>query len=129
MKNFIEDIRDFHRKFGLEYKGKPRQLSPDLFQFRSKFMEEELTEYILAYHEGNLVKQLDSLVDLLYVVFGTAHMHGFNIEEAWRRVHECNMKKDAVLKEGADPRSTRNSSPYDVVKPEGWMPPNLEDLV
>lgn len=127
MKNFMEDIRDFHRKFGLEYKGPPRFLSDELYQFRLKFMQEELQEYNMAYHENNLEKMLDGLVDLLYVAFGTAHLHGFNIEEAWRRVHEANMQK--VRGERNDDRSTRGGSTYDVVKPKGWKPASLKDLV
>jgi predicted HAD superfamily Cof-like phosphohydrolase len=128
MKNFVEDIRDFHRKFGLEYKGKPRMLDLDLARFRIDFMQEELDEYVLATGAQDVVKQLDALVDLLYVVFGTAHMHGFNIEEAWRRVHEANMTKVKVLGKD-DARSTRGGSKYDVVKPTTWVAPNLEDLV
>jgi predicted HAD superfamily Cof-like phosphohydrolase len=128
MKNFVEDIRDFHRKFGLEYKGKPRMLDLDLARFRIDFMQEELDEYVLATGAQDVVKQLDALVDLLYVVFGTAHMHGFNIEEAWRRVHEANMTKVKVLSKD-DARSTRGGSKYDVVKPTTWVAPNLEDLV
>lgn len=126
MKNFVEDIKDFHRKFGLEYTGKPRPLEPDLHNFRTNFMAEEIAEYNTDYHKGDLAGQLDALVDLLYVAFGTAHMHGFDIEKAWVRVHEANMKKTRTKNEA---ESKRGNIKYDVVKPPGWKPPNLEDLV
>jgi len=70
------------------------------------------------------VDQLDALVDLAYVVLGTAFMHGFDFNEAWRRVHAANMQK---VRATSPDVSKRNSS-LDVVKPEGWTPPDLSDL-
>jgi predicted HAD superfamily Cof-like phosphohydrolase len=126
MTNFVEDIKDFHKKFGLEYKGPPRELPRDLYLFRVQFLSEELNEYCIALAEHNKANQLDALVDLLYVAFGTAHLHGFNIQEAWNRVHAVNMQKVKALK---DEDSKRGSGAYDVVKPKGWKAPKLDDLV
>lgn len=121
--NPVADIYEFHLRFGLEYIGPPRFLPDELGEFRTKFMQEELNEYKDA---KTLEKKLDALVDLMYVLLGTAHMHGFiHFEEAWNRVQAANMKKVRV-KNLAD--STRNS-PFDVVKPPGWVPPDLSDLV
>lgn len=126
MTNFVQDIIDFHKKFGLEYRGPPRLLPTELYLFRSAFMQEELNEYNEAVGKIDKEKQLDSLVDLLYVAFGTAHLHGFNIQEAWNRIHHANMQKvRAERKE----QSTRGSVEYDVVKPPGWKAPDLSDLV
>lgn len=126
MNHFIQDIKDFHKKFGLEYNGPPRQLPQNLHLFRVKFLSEELDEYRIALVENNKVDQLDALVDLVYVALGTAYLHGFNIQEAWRRVHEANMKKARALK---NEDSKRGSAEYDVIKPPGWKPANLKDLV
>ena len=120
-----EDIKEFHEKFELIYDGQPRALPTDLYDFRAKFMTEELTEYMTAYLEGRLADQLDSLVDLVYVVLGTAYLQGFDFNEAWRRVHEANMRKVRALK--AD--DSKRGSTYDVVKPEDWLKPDLSDLV
>lgn len=123
--NLFKDILEFHEKFELKYDGKPRTLESELRHFRIDFMEEELVEYIEASHSGDLAKQLDALVDLVYVALGTAHIQGFDFNEAWRRVHEANMKKvRAVVVTDSKRRST-----YDVVKPAGWTPPDLSDLV
>ena len=113
---FMQDIKDFHEKYGLEYHGPPRHLSKELLTFRENFMKEELEEYIAA---KGLPGRLDALVDLMYVVLGTAYLHGFPFEEAWRRVHEANMKK--IRKES-------DRSTFDVVKPKGWKAPQLGDL-
>jgi len=114
------DIVDFHEKFKLDYNGPPRELPDDLQRFRNQFMDEELTEYEFAVSLPNREKMLDGLVDLVYVAIGTAYLHGFDFDEAWRRVHEANMKKIAKPSIRSD---------YDVVKPAGWTSPDLSDLV
>jgi predicted HAD superfamily Cof-like phosphohydrolase len=119
------DIKEFHERFGLNYEGPPRELDKELLEFRVKFMDEELDEYDQAATDGNLEKQLDALVDLVYVALGTAYMQGFNFAEAWRRVHAANMLKVRAKQ----PEDSERGSTFDVVKPEGWMPPNLKDLV
>jgi predicted HAD superfamily Cof-like phosphohydrolase len=139
------DIAAFHQKFGLEYVGKPRILEPELFDFRSKFIREEFEEWeteqeglveALTSDDGKpdhrriamgLHQQLDALVDLTYVVLGAAYLQfGPTIfHEAWKRVQAANMAK--VRAETAD--QSKRGSTFDVVKPEGWMPPDHHDLV
>jgi len=120
-----KDIIDFHQKFELTYEGRPRDLPDDLFWFRSGFLDEEIKEYLRAWQEGNLEKQMDALVDIVYVAMGTAYLHGFNFEEAWKRVHEANMNKIRAQ----SPDESERGSTFDVVKPEGWEPPILSDLM
>jgi predicted HAD superfamily Cof-like phosphohydrolase len=138
----VADIADFHTKFGLEYTGKPRVLPRELADFRMRFMHEELDEYAtheasasmermiahrpdLAAYTNDLEHMLDALVDEVYVVLGTAYQHGFNFREAWRRVHEANMKK--VRAQSAE--ESKRGSTFDVVKPKDWTPPSHIDLV
>jgi len=123
--SYYTDIAAFHHKFELEYNGKPRQLPSGLQKFRSEFMMEELVEYDQAVNAKDLVEQLDALVDLVYVALGTAYMQGFDFDEAWRRVHEANMKK--VRAKSAD--DSKRHTAADVVKPEGWQKPDLRNLV
>lgn len=122
----FKDIKQFHEHFGLAYNGPPRDIEPyELSAMRIDFMDEELQEYIRAWQDKDLTRMLDALVDLAYVCLGTAYLHGFNFEEAWSRVHSANMKKVRATKETAGNRDHR----WDVVKPEGWEPPFLQDLV
>ncbi len=122
--NIFNDIKEFHEKFGLEYKGGPRMISPELFEFRSNFMMEELREYVEAMGRGDATGALDALVDLTYVVLGTAYVHGFDFNQAWERVHRANMRKVRA----ARPEDSKRGSGFDVVKPPGWEPPDLTDL-
>lgn len=137
--NMMQDIKDFHEKFGLEYNGPVKFLNKDLFSFRFAFMEEELMEYRSEHEIGikavitesqsgvemALEESLDALVDLVYVALGTAYLHGFDFNEAWHRVHEANMAKVRAKKKS----DSKRGSIHDVVKPENWIAPNHSDLV
>lgn len=142
----VQDIEDFHRKFGQHYGGLPRLLPTALADFRYEFLWEELSEYNESQDDGQrflgqgdlagvqqeLEVQLDSLVDLVYVALGTAHLQGFNFREAWRRVHAANMKKVRAQVGGVDTENVKDSGrpkQFDVVKPEGWESPCHKDLV
>lgn len=118
-------VEAFHRKFGLEYTKGPRGLDVKMYEFRRNFMAEEFQEYVSAYIAGDLEGQLDALVDLVYVVLGTAYLHGFDFNEAFRRVHAANMRKVRAQTEG----ESKRASALDVVKPEGWVRADLKDLV
>ncbi|TXH19128.1 MAG: hypothetical protein E6R03_01060 [Hyphomicrobiaceae bacterium] len=143
MSKLTNDIRKFHEKFGLSYDGLPRTLPHDLEAFRIKFMREELEEYISAASDRELQrmehgrntplalaevreKQLDALVDLVYVALGTAYLQGFDFDRAWNRVHRANMSKVRATKKTA---GKRGAPKFDVVKPAGWKAPQLKDLV
>lgn len=143
--DMMGDIERFHQKFGLEYNGKPRILDKALFTFRRGFMQEELDEYSeeqagleVALKSDNglpdnrrialgLHQQLDALVDEVYVVLGTAYLQfGRKIfNAAWDRVQSANMAKVRCEKEG----DSKRGSTFDVIKPEGWTPPDHHDLV
>lgn len=147
----FQDIAEFHRAFALEYKGPPRYIPGDLSAFRTMFMAEELAEYITEDKEAQrsivmacqrawnhehdttngtrrptLEKKFDALIDLVYVALGTAYLHGFPFDLGWARVHAANMQKvRSASKTNGDERGGSN----DVVKPEGWVAPDLSDLV
>lgn len=136
----IADVQEFMEKFGQSYTGLPRALPTDLALFREDFMEEELTEYkkhsrhlaallIEASDSAEIThqlsEQLDAIVDKIYVDIGTALLHGFDLKEAWRRVHFANMQKERVARAS---ESTRHSA-WDVRKPPGFVAPSHVDLV
>ncbi len=145
------DIIEFHEKFGLAYDGLPRFLTEtyktikggvsSLAEFRRKFLKEEYEEYKAATHRGEyqvgmppqartegyitryLDEALDALVDLVYVAMGNAYLHGFDWEEAWRRVHAANMAKVRAT------APSERGGMFDIVKPIGWVAPTHLDLV
>lgn len=130
MTNFT-DVGEFHRKFNLPVstEGEVRELPPELLSFRLKFLKEELREFELAMPtwttEADHAQMFDALIDLVYVAMGTAHLLGYPWERGWELVQAANMKKIRAKKAS---ESKRDSS-WDVVKPPGWQPPDIEDLI
>lgn len=124
------DVANFHHRFGLDNtvynEPGPRSWDPELIQFRAKFMAEELKEFNDAVAEQDHAKMFDALIDLVYVAHGTAHLLGYPWEGGWAAVHEANMNKVRAASDGSD--SVRGSA-LDVVKPEGWTPPDIAGIL
>jgi len=116
MKTHYKLVQDFHAKYNLPKNNQ----NPKLQQARIGHMQEELDEYKKAVHQKDLEGQLDALVDLVYVVLGTAYYEDFDFDGAFEEVHSANMKKIQ--------RATERSE-WDVVKPEGWTAPDLKKYI
>lgn len=147
----FDDVGRFHAKFGLPVSmDTPKHPSRDLLEFRIKFLLEEVLEFAVAagyeitidppliQGEPGMVnmlqftkdvdheKMFDALLDEAYVVFGTAHLLGYPWQRGWELVQEANMAKVRAQADGSD--SLRGSS-FDVVKPEGWVAPDIAGLL
>lgn len=124
--DLLQDIVAFHKKFVSDLiPNEPRELDKELSDFRIKFMQEELDEYVKAVKENNLPEQFDALIDLVYVALGTALIQGFPFAHGWNEVQAANMSK--VLAKTAD--DSKRGYKQDVVKPEGWVAPNIEQIL
>lgn len=127
-KRMMEDIKDFHEKFGLIM---PPSSSPcllqgeELFDFRIKFMHEEFIEFVQAHQEGDLASSFDALIDLVYVAMGTAYLMGLPWQQGWDEVHKANMAKVRA----SEPSQSKRGTKYDVIKPDGWTPPDLQKVL
>lgn len=120
------DIEDFHNKFLPDVeKGEPGFLPDDVNHFRVNFMKEELNEFIEALEEKNLEKAFDGLIDLVYVAMGTAWLMNLPWDKGWAEVQRANMSK--VRAENAS--QSKRGHQLDVIKPEGWRPPNLQQFL
>lgn len=114
----IEFVQEFHKKMGLPA-GDKDVLSDDtqLQDYRLAFIAEEFKELDQALMMGDRVRAFDALLDLEYVIHGTALMMGID-DEMWLSgqiaVHKANMQK--VLGETKDHK-------MGVTKPEGWVGP------
>lgn len=121
-------VEQFHRKYRIDYAGLPRMLPSDMSAFRIARSIEEHKEYMEA---KNVEEKLDAIIDHIYILLGTAHAHGFNsviLAEAFKRVHEANMAKVRASKENPGKYGIHGDA-FDIVKPPGWTPPDLSDLV
>lgn len=125
MPSNYEDVRAFHEKYDVPIGQLPHTLSPERYQHRIKFMQEELDEYKDAVATGDIASQFDALIDLVYVALGTAIWQGFPWQAGWDEVQRANMQK--VMVENVT--LSRRNDPFDVVKPVGWLPPDLATVL
>jgi predicted HAD superfamily Cof-like phosphohydrolase len=150
LKSNFYDVQAFHDKFGLDRDrpATPRLLPSDLLRFRLGFLVEELAEFaeasgafqiaraledlavasrvaIVDEYDANrsLVRAFDALLDLNVVSCGTADFLGVPWEAGWDAVMRCNLAKRRAKSDGSD---SKRGSPFDVVKPAGWVGPEAE---
>jgi predicted HAD superfamily Cof-like phosphohydrolase len=118
-----QDVQDFHDKFAVPLASKPQLLDTEPYNFRLGFMQEELQEFVQAHHDNDLPIAFDSLIDLVYVAYGTAQMMGCTPamwNEMWTAVQNANMSKVRAASAADSKRGTQ----LDVVKPAGWVSPD-----
>lgn len=115
-KSESQDIAEFYALTGQMVHSVPGHLSAKKLDERIKFMTEELDEFKDAALFQNLDDMVDALVDLVYVIKGTALMLGVPWERHWDEVHRANMKKRPGVKNGR--------MRVDAVKPPDWTPPD-----
>lgn len=126
-------VQEFHRKFG--HVSPPALTVPDAktLRFRAKLIREEADEvadeleWLAAYVEGNpgedppadmIASVLGEACDELYVTHGLFVIFGVQPERYFAEVHRANMEKVPNPNGGGKP-----------LKPDGWEPPDLVNLV
>lgn len=123
--DLVQDIHDFHTKFGFTKRPIGERPNQGFMAFRLKFLAEELHETALAAKRDDLAEFLDGLVDLVYVAIGSAWSLNLDFGEAWKRVHAANMEK--IRAERAE--DSKRGTAFDVIKPKGWKKPNIDGLI
>ncbi len=123
MNKYLKDIEEFHKKFNYHQRKTPSipQDNTELVTFRIKFIEEELNELKVAIGDNNVANALDALVDMTYVILGTAWLFNLPFDAAWSEVHKANMKKIRG--------KSNRSEHYDCIKPNGWQAPDIQKLL
>ena len=118
--NMFKQIRDLHKQFGITHEQ--IELTQEEKDFRTLAMIEEVNEYMNANTKAD---ELDALIDVVVFALGTAERQGMlNVfKTGYLRVMEANSKKEIGQ------NAKRNNFKIDLVKPEGWQPAVLEDLV
>ena len=85
---------------------------------------EEVDELTQAVIQDDKVEQLDALIDILVVTIGAIHSLGADGEGAWKEVMKTNLAK--IEKETGKVRKREDGK---VLKPVGWVPPELAPFV
>jgi len=87
-------------------------------------IDEEFKELKEAINNNDMVEVLDALEDILVVTIGAIHSAGMDGEGGWKEVMSTNFAK--IDKETGLVRKREDGK---VLKPVGWVPPNLEPFI
>lgn len=86
-------VREFHLAFGLDARTAPTEVSPELAAHRGELLAEEAAEVAEVAVEGPLDRLAHELADVVYVAYGTALVHGIDLDEVIAEIHRSNMTK------------------------------------
>jgi predicted HAD superfamily Cof-like phosphohydrolase len=89
-----------------------------------KLIDEEHQELLEATLAEDPVEQLDALIDILVVTIGAIHSAGWDAEGAWKEVMKTNFAKI-----DSETGKVRKREDGKVLKPIGWVPPELAPFV
>ena len=96
----------------------------DQFNMYLKLIEEECKELVLALNEKDCVETFDALLDIVVVCVGAMHSMGTDPEGGWKEVMSTNFAK--IDKETGKVRKREDGK---VLKPIGWIPPDLKQFI
>lgn len=132
------DVEDFMRSGNQHCPDSPCLPDPAVRELRVRLIAEELMELAAAYgvslkvelggtypcdedEYDRIVAAYDAVLDLMYVVAGTAVAQGTQMAPGWVEVQRSNMAKfgpgGSIREDGK------------ILKPPGWTPPDLRPIV
>ncbi|MEV6508319.1 MazG nucleotide pyrophosphohydrolase domain-containing protein [Streptomyces sp. NPDC051642] len=86
-------VREFHLAFGLDARTTPTEVAPDLAAHRGELLAEEAAEVAEVSVSGPLDRLAHELADVVYVAYGTALVHGVDLDAVITEIHHANMTK------------------------------------
>lgn len=125
-----ELVRAFHLAFGLDTRTTPSEVSPELAAHRGKLLAEEAAEVAEVSVSGPLDRLAHELADVVYVAYGTALVHGIDLDEVIAEIHRANMTKlgpDGRVARRADGKVLKGDhyrapDVSEVLRRQGWAP-------
>ena len=123
--NIFDDTMAFQQKYDLWRKDQFGILPEEEMKVKIGHLYEELAEIDKAHKEGNIYEISDGLIDLIYVASGLLNLMNMPAQALWNDVQARNMQKIRATKDNVGKRG----STFDVIKPEGWLPPRTKDII
>ncbi|MET9355308.1 MazG nucleotide pyrophosphohydrolase domain-containing protein [Streptomyces sp. NPDC006617] len=120
----------FHLAFGLDARSTPTEVPPGLAAHRGELLAEEAAEVAEVSVRGPLDRLAHELADVVYVAYGTALVHGIDLDAVIAEVHRSNMTKlgpDGRVSRRADGKVLKGDH-YEtpdvsgVLRRQGWTP-------
>ena len=100
------------------------ELNEAQYKLYLDLMQEEWKELQVALDTKDRVEQLDALLDFIVVTIGAIHSGGYEAEGGWKEVMGTNLAM--IDKETGKVRKREDGK---VLKPVGWVPPDLKPFV
>ena len=119
----FELVGDFMEAFGQDVQLEPTWPDFNTRELRLELIAEELDELSDAIADRDMIQIADALTDLLYVVYGTGHAFGLDLDECFQEVHASNMSK---LGPNGRPIHREDGK---VMKGPGYFEPDLEGIL
>ncbi|MFC7993104.1 MazG nucleotide pyrophosphohydrolase domain-containing protein [Streptomyces pilosus] len=123
-------VREFHRAFGLDARDTPAEVAPELAAHRGELLAEEAREVAEVSVTGPLDRLAHELADVVYVAYGTALVHGIDLDAVIAEIHRSNMTKRGPggrVSRRADGKVLKGEH-YEapdvsrVLREQGWVP-------
>jgi predicted HAD superfamily Cof-like phosphohydrolase len=123
-------VRAFHRAFGLDARDIPTEVSPELAAHRGDLLAEEAAEVAEVSVKGPLDHLAHELADVVYIAYGTALVHGIDLDAVIAEIHRSNMTKlgpDGQVTRRSDGKVLKGDH-YEVpdvsgvLRKQGWVP-------
>ncbi|WP_432057753.1 MazG nucleotide pyrophosphohydrolase domain-containing protein [Streptomyces sp. bgisy022] len=123
-------VRAFHQAFGLETCEVPSRVPPELAARRGELLAEEAAEVAEVSVSGPLDRLAHELADVVYVAYGTALVHGIDLDAVIAEVHRSNMTKlgpDGQVERRSDGKVLKGEhyrapDVAAVLRRQGWEP-------
>ncbi|CCK27046.1 secreted protein [Streptomyces davaonensis JCM 4913] len=116
-------VRAFHHAFGLDARSTPTEVAPEMAAHRGELLAEEAAEVAEVAVTGPLDKLAHELADVVYVAYGTALVHGIDLDAVIAEVHRSNMTKL-----GPDGHVARRADGK-VLKGEHYQAPDVAEVL
>jgi predicted HAD superfamily Cof-like phosphohydrolase len=117
----FELVEDFMEATGEETLLEPVFPEERIQRLRIDLIEKELDELTYAIDNVDIVEVANALTELLYVVYGTGHAFGLDLDECLKEVHASNMStlgpEGPIINEG------------EVLRPDTYFPPDLKTVL
>ncbi|MHB9858625.1 pyrophosphohydrolase domain-containing protein [Streptomyces sp. YIM S03343] len=123
-------VRAFHLAFGLDARETPTEVSPGLAAHRGELLAEEAAEVAEVSVGAPLDRLAHELADVVYVAYGTALVHGIDLDAVIAEIHRSNMTKlgpDGQVARREDGKVLKGEH-YEapdvraVLRGQGWIP-------
>ena len=119
----FELVGDFMEAFGQDVNIEPTWPDFSTRELRLELIQEEVDELGEAMEQRDMVGIADALTDILYVVYGTGHSYGIDLDECFQEVHSSNM---SML--GVDGKPIRRDDGK-ILKGPNYFEPDLESIL